>query len=300
VSSSRRARKTPQLNYNHLHYFHVAAVEGSVGGAAQHLGVTQPTISEQLRTLERTLGVVLFERQSSGLKLTEAGRLTFKHTSVMFGAGARLAEELDHSSQEVPHLLRVGVSSAVTRMSAFALVTPLLELENCLPSVRVGEHVELLREVRGANVELALTETEPPREDRRGIECVLIEHIKLAVVAHPSVKPSADWRELELLHYRVGSPLRWDVDAFLSSRGLRPRVTAEVDDMRLILEALRDDHRIAVVPVALARESVAAGRLRELDRVETAHARVFALYRKGVELARLAVERIVAHGLQAE
>jgi len=51
------------LNYNHLHYFHVAALEGSVAGAAVKLGVTQPTVSEQVRSLERALGVSLFERQ---------------------------------------------------------------------------------------------------------------------------------------------------------------------------------------------------------------------------------------------
>jgi DNA-binding transcriptional LysR family regulator len=42
--------------------------------------VTQPTVSEQLRSLERTLGLTLFERTPSGLKLTESGRLAFEQT----------------------------------------------------------------------------------------------------------------------------------------------------------------------------------------------------------------------------
>lgn len=293
--SSRRSRKTAQLNYNHLHYFHVAAVEGSVGGAAQYLGVTQPTISEQLRTLERTLGVVLFERQSSGLKLTDAGRLTFNHTSIMFGASARLAEELDHGAQPIPHLLRVGVSGSVLRMASSTLLTPLFSLDRCLPSIRVGDHVELIRDLRGANIDLAVTDMEPQREDRRGIECMVLERIRLSVIGNPSIQPSADWHELDLLHYRVGCPLRWDVDAFLSARGLRPRVAAEADDIRLFLDALGDDHRIAFVPGALAREIVATGRVRELAHVESAHGSLYGLHRKGVELARLGVERLAAH-----
>jgi len=65
------------LNYNHLYYFHVAALEGSVAAAAQRLGVTAATVSEQLRTLERALAHDLFERTQSGLKLTDAGRLAF-------------------------------------------------------------------------------------------------------------------------------------------------------------------------------------------------------------------------------
>ena len=82
------------LNYNHLYYFHVAATEGSVAGAAEKLGVTQPTVSEQLRALERSLGVTLFDRSPTGLKLTGSGRLAFEHTSVMFRASERLIESL--------------------------------------------------------------------------------------------------------------------------------------------------------------------------------------------------------------
>jgi LysR family transcriptional regulator, transcriptional activator of nhaA len=293
--SSRRSRKTPLLNYNHLHYFHVAAVEGSVGGAAQYLGVTQPTISEQLRTLEKALGVVLFERQPSGLKLTEAGRLTFKHTSVMFGAGARLAEELDHGSQQVPHVLRVGVCGPVARMSASSLLTPLLGIERCVPSIRIAEHVELLRDLRSGALDLALTDTEPPKSERRGIECLLLQRTQLSVVARPDLQPSATWRELELLHYRVGSQLRWDVDAFLTSRGVQPRIAAEADDAWLLLDAVGVGNHIAVIPYALVREALATGKLRELERFQSAHVGLYAVHRTGVDLARSAVDRLASH-----
>lgn len=293
--SSRRSRKTPLLNYNHLHYFHVAAVEGSVGGAAQYLGVTQPTISEQLRTLEKALGVVLFERLSSGLKLTEAGRLTFKHTSVMFGAGARLAEELDHGSQQVPHILRVGVCGPVARMSASSLLTPLLGIDRCMPSIRIAEHVELLRDLRSGALDLALTDTEPPKTERRGIECVLLQRTQLSVVARPGLQPSTNWSELELLHYRVGSQLRWDVDAFLSTRGYRPQIAAEADDAWLLLDAVGQGNHVAVMPYALVREAVAAGKLQELERFESQHVGLHAVYRTGVELAKNAVDRLVTH-----
>src|ERR1043165_3788459 len=97
------------LNYNHLHYFHVAATEGSVAAAAERLGVSQPTVSEQVRALQRSLKVSLFERSATGLKLTGAGRLAFEQTSVMFRAGERLVESLGHDNQAVPRSLRIGI-----------------------------------------------------------------------------------------------------------------------------------------------------------------------------------------------
>lgn len=101
------------LNYNHLYYFHVASVEGSVAAAAQRLGVTQPTVSRQLRALEQTVGVELFERTQMGLRLTEAGRLAFLQTTPMFLTGERLAEVLANAPAGSTDLLRIGISTGV-------------------------------------------------------------------------------------------------------------------------------------------------------------------------------------------
>ena len=60
------------LNFNHLYYFHVVASEGSVKAAADRLGLTQPTVSEQIRSLERDLDVQLCER-AAGLRMRRTG-----------------------------------------------------------------------------------------------------------------------------------------------------------------------------------------------------------------------------------
>ena len=80
--------------------------------AAEHLGVTVSTVSEQIRLLERTLGVSLFERSSGGMRLTAAGLQAHEHTSIMFRAGERLAEALGRPTGKKPLVLQV---SGVTR-----------------------------------------------------------------------------------------------------------------------------------------------------------------------------------------
>ena len=82
--------KPPEvLNYNHLYYFHRVASAGSIARAAESLGVTQPTVSEQIKQLERALGVALFQRAAGGLRLTDTGQRTYAHTTAMFRAGER-------------------------------------------------------------------------------------------------------------------------------------------------------------------------------------------------------------------
>ncbi len=285
------------LNYNHLHYFHVAAIEGSVAAAAERLGVTQPTVSEQVRALERALGVALFERTPGGLKLTEAGRLAFEHTSVMFRAGERLLESLGTGSPDVPRSLRVGISSGVARASTTDFLMPLLALEACVPTIRSGDSAELLRALRDSELDLVLVETEPVDSARPGVQSVLLDRIPLVAVAPPTVTPMPDWQNVGLLHYRATSAYRWDVEAYLEANALRPKIAAESDDSLFLVEAAARGGYVAFVPKSVARDAVANNRLRVLAQIASTHAGVHALYSDGAsaELAQRAVGVLIDH-----
>jgi LysR family transcriptional activator of nhaA len=286
------------LNYNHLHYFHVAATEGSVAGAAERLGVTQPTVSEQVRALERALMVSLFERSATGLRLTEAGKLAYEQTSVMFRAGERLVESLGRNTNAMPRTLRIGISNAVTRTTTTDFLLPVLAIEECVPSISTGDATQLLRELRNSELDLALCESEPPEATRRGLEIAQLDRTILFAVAPVGFDPGPEWRNASLIHYRATSSFRWDVEAYLELNNLHPTIAAEADDPLFLVEAAARHGFIAVVPKSAARDAIASGRLQELARVESAQAGVYALYQDGstVELARRAVELLIANG----
>ena len=62
------------MTLTQLRYFSAAAEHGSFSAAAEALRIAQPSLSEQVRRLERELGVALFTRAGRALALTEAGR----------------------------------------------------------------------------------------------------------------------------------------------------------------------------------------------------------------------------------
>lgn len=283
------------LNFNHLYYFHVVAAEGSVARAAERLGVTQPTISEQVRALERALGVTLFERGPSGLRLTAAGRLAYEHTAVMFRQGERLIESLGQSPPAVPTTLRVGLGATLARSTSAGFLAPLFALDECTPSVRTGDSAELVRDLRAGELDLVLTETEPPEAARSGLQAVIVDRVRLVAVAPPEVTPSPTWDDVALVHYRPSSALHWDVAAYLEQRGLRPRIAAEADDAALLLEAAIRGELVAFVPRSMAREAVARGRLRVLAVLDPGTAAVHALYRDSTsaDLAQQAIELLL-------
>jgi LysR family transcriptional activator of nhaA len=285
------------LNFNHLYYFHVTAVEGSVKAAADRLGVTQPTVSEQLRILERSLGVPLFERTASGLRLTERGRDAFEHTTTMFLAGERLANALGHAGPTTPFALRVGVSTAVSRTVATDFLMPVLTFEQCQPSVRTGEFTNLLRDLRAHEIDLLVGENEPIEAARPNIELVLIHRPTLVAIAHPDIDPRDDWQNLSLLEYRTASAYHWEVDNFLRDKNLHPKTMGELDDAFLMLEAVARGGFVAFVPNSVARAAIKLGRVKALGMIRPVSAGVYAMYHRaeGPDLARTAVDKLIEH-----
>lgn len=67
------------MTITQVNYFLAASAAGSLTLAADELGIAQPSLSEQIRKLEHSLGVLLFTRAKSGLTLTEAGEKFLPH-----------------------------------------------------------------------------------------------------------------------------------------------------------------------------------------------------------------------------
>lgn len=285
------------LNFNHLYYFHVTANQGSVKAAAEHLGVTQPTVSEQIRMLERTLGVQLFDRSAGGIKLTQAGREAYEHTTTMFIAGERLVEALGHKAATPTLSLRVGVSGAMSRTIAADFLMPVLMVEHCRPTIRTGEFHDLVRDLRAHELDLVLGETEPFETAKGTLERAVLHKPTLVAIVRSDVEPSDDWRNLALLEYRAASVYRWEVDAFLREHGKAPTSMGELDDAFLMLEAVIRGGFVAFVPRSVARDALKRGAVRELATLVPESAAIHAVYHAGenVALARTAVEKLIEH-----
>jgi LysR family transcriptional activator of nhaA len=280
------------LNFNHVYYFHIAAAEGSVKAAAERLGVTQPTVSEQIKMLERALKQTLFDRTSSGLRLTDAGREAFEHTTSMFRASERLVEALGQAPQAPPVSLRIGISAIISRTIAADFLMPVLTLPDCRPVIRTGDPLDLIRDLRAHDVDLVICDTEPVDAAQRGLELVTLHRPRLVAIASTSVTPRSDWKNLAMLEHRQASAYWYEIDAYLTEHGLQPEAVAELDDAFLMLEAVSRGGFVAFVPKSVARDAVVSGRVKILAELKEGSAAVYALYHHGgeVDLARRAVE----------
>ena len=112
------------LNYHHLLYFWTVARTGSVAAASEELRLAAPTISNQIRKLEDSLGEKLFRRAGRGLALTDRGRLAMRYADDIFAVGREFADAMKDRPTGRPLRLSVGIADAVPKLIAYQILEP--------------------------------------------------------------------------------------------------------------------------------------------------------------------------------
>lgn len=101
------------MNINHLAIFHAVAEESSMSRGAERLFISQPAVSKQIKELEASLGVTLFDRLPRGLRLTEAGEVLAGHARRLFAVEADAERAIAELKGLVQGRLTVGASLTI-------------------------------------------------------------------------------------------------------------------------------------------------------------------------------------------
>jgi LysR family transcriptional activator of nhaA len=116
------------LNYHHLLYFWMVAKEGGISRAAEQLHLTQPTLSSQIKQLEKALGAELFTRTGRTLVLTDTGQLVYRYADEIFSLGRELVDSLRGKAVRDRQPLAVGVPDVLPKLVVYQLLKPALTL----------------------------------------------------------------------------------------------------------------------------------------------------------------------------
>lgn len=144
-----------------LRYFAAVAEAGSVTAAAAAAHITQPSLSRQVRQLERDLGITLFDRKDGRLRLSAAGREFLPVAQALVAqAHAALNTAADIAAGKLQRIAIAAPGTTLTDVVAPFLAT----LAEGDPMPAVWEEVpSSVYETLGRGADLAVGTTPPPR-----------------------------------------------------------------------------------------------------------------------------------------
>ena len=158
------------MNLRDLHYVVAVAEHRHFGRAADRCHVSQPTLSGQIRKLEESLGVTLFERTNRSVVTTPIGAEILRHARLALEQAARIEEIARARRDPLAGPLRLGVIPTVSPYLMPLVLGPLKQSYPALTPVLVEDvTAALLARLAAHEIDAAVLATAPDQPDLASI-----------------------------------------------------------------------------------------------------------------------------------
>ena len=215
------------MELRQLRYFVAVAEDLHFSRAAERLHIVQPAVSQQIRRLERELGVELFDRSPRRVTLTQAGETLLPEAQAVLAAAARAKAAVTASGRAQPARLRLGTSAGL------------------------GDHLDRLIErlTPALGIELAYGST------AKRAEQVLSGELDAAFVRgsfeHSRLRRIPVWQDPLIAAVSARHPLADQAEIKLSDLAPFPlRLTERRNNMPLVDLVIRACHEAGFTPVS--------------------------------------------------
>lgn len=278
---------TDWLNYHHLHYFTNVVEEGGLAAAAKRLGVTHPTVSEQIKKLEEHLGLTLFHRRGRRLHLSDDGKMVYSFAGQIFGIGSALLDAVEGRRSGHTVLCRIGVDSVLPKLVVSRALAPIVDSLGDALRLRCveAERAPLLDSLRARNLDLVLSDGPAPATSAENLLSRETAKSALGLFAAPKLAAGLcdDFpRSLDGAPFLLPMPatrIRRDMERWLGEHRLRPRIVAEMEDSGLIKIFGQEGRGVFAMPMSVAAEVQSQYRVELIGTAEGVQSRVFAMFR---------------------
>jgi DNA-binding transcriptional LysR family regulator len=250
------------LSLHQLRCFLATYEHGSLTAAADELGYAQPSVSEQVRALEKTLGVPLFRRVGRGVVPTTLAETLRPHAEQTIAA----AEEARRAVQSAVSLesgtIRFGMFGAARLYAGAAIVADVLER---YPGVRVeliGQHSnEVQEELRRGRLEAALIAV--ANVESEGMVLTPVARDELVYLSADPARLTAPMTAARLARaalvmpettWRSTDSIRIVLRRFLHEAGHNPQTRIEVEEIETAVELVARGYADSVIPRGAAEQ----------------------------------------------
>lgn len=255
------------MEFRHLRYFLALAEELHFGRAARRLAISQPPLSLNIKQLEESLGVLLFERTSKTVKLTPAGMAFREVAQKLLTEAEQGRDAVRQIARGVRARIRIGIVGSMMyrglpeQLAAFQRSHA--DVEIVLTELNSAEQIDALAR---RQIDLAFVHTD---HVPRGLEKMLYVSEPF-VCCVPAGHRLARRRIVELaalsgepmvIFSRKASPDYYErILALCQEQGLQPAIRHEVRHWLSVISLVSKQMGVALVPRALHSTGIAGAR----------------------------------------
>lgn len=253
-----------KISIRHVEIFKAVMASGSITGAADSLGTSQPTVSRDLSSFESCIGMQLFERSKGRLKATRQGLALYNEITKTYDG-----------------LLRIGLAAAEIKKGSFEKIT-IVSLPILSQTLLPGSISKFLLNYPGLNISLT-THDSPVLEESLSSQscdlgliegstapmgtiaepllrldevCILPPHHPLC---HQTVIDPASLANHTFVHLAPNDPYRHQLDNLFSTHGINRRQILEVDNSATICQMVLHGVGVSIINPLAANSYASQG-----------------------------------------
>lgn len=238
---------------------------------AKILGISQPTVSFHIKSLEESMGVQLFFSESKHLMLTDAGMhlVPFAKEIVELEANMiiRAAHYKDFNFSEIyiGSTMSPGISILPTVIKNFTLLYEKVHI-----TIEIDQANHIIENTLSKKYDLGLVATISEIDD--SIVAETLHEEQLVLVIHPNLLElfqKNDYlkiiHQFNFIHHSHGSSTRKMVETFLVETKVQLTSTVTVNSVEMIKMLIKNNIGISILSYSLVAEDVSAGRLAVIE-----------------------------------
>jgi DNA-binding transcriptional LysR family regulator len=259
------------LNLHHLSIFQAVADAGNVTRAANHLMISQPAVSKQVKLLEQSLGTTLLQRSRRGVQLTEAGQLLAGYANRI----QSLSAEAESAIEQMQSLRRGRLSVAASpTIGTYLLPKVLVRFRLKYPGIQLKMEIQQAavlfdRMASESLIDVALTEMEPSTDPLEFQTFMRDQFIAIAAHRHPLSRKKtvsmAEFAKAGLILRDSTAPGGSFVEQFLRQERIDVKPILRLSSTEAIKEAVAAGLGVGIVSGLAVKSDLALKRLAAIS-----------------------------------
>ncbi len=251
------------MDFRHFRYFVAVAEELHFARAAERLGIAQPALSQQIRSLEERMGVRLFDRAHRRVELTEAGAVFLVEVRVALESAEKAVRVAQDVARGASGTIDIGFVGSIMYEPRFPVL--LKDYRDARPDVRLLLHemapLLQIEQVAARHLDIAIVRSPLPAVLPEGLESFVLASQRLVVVL-PRDHRLAEAQDLQLADLSGDSFLSFDdppgvglghaVLSLCREAGFEPDICLRVSEIGTLISLVAAGHGVSLMPATVA------------------------------------------------